>query len=66
MSSKSISETSNDMFIMKDPLADYTLNDAEKIKECERTKDKSPPPKNLEVVVEIIYLFKILIAFKRL
>ena len=30
MSSKSISETSNDQFIMKDPTADDTLNDAEK------------------------------------
>ena len=30
MSSKSISETSNDHFLMKDPAADYTLNNAEK------------------------------------
>ena len=30
MNSKSISETSNDQFIMKDPVADDTLNDAEK------------------------------------
>ena len=45
ISLKSISKTTNGKFIIKDPVADDTLNDAQKIKEALKNKETLPAAK---------------------